>query len=395
MTDETVQSLALELNVGEDIAQSALERAGGELMKAREILLDLLPGFFIIKIKYIVSRADSDCGMILICVERDNPEYIISRALIETNIEWLDGINIHGSLGTLIMIFNENKLNPRTASAVQDARELVEKLKSMLMPSDFYEFFNYWKLPKADLIDENQPDDNNEENYNSESVLIENEDDAEYNFIITHDNFDVRDALTEMFRVILEEIFYKRIEVLDVDYEFMTSAQYDEAMENLGYKPPTRPKSTESEAGEEKEPFKLYLKGRMLIDPTGGTPVENLDIGHIVYCDILDRSEVAQSAAQMIGAYKRGLWLPVRGTISEIEKIEGERWRLRIKLASGIYIDTIAFSNLRIRQHGLTSLATARKVYNASPSINPTTLFAGILLVVAMIIIFITMRGGF
>jgi hypothetical protein len=399
MIEEIVQTLAQELHVSEDLVQSAVSQADGELEKAREILLSILPRYLVIKVKYIISRSDGECGLIYICIERNSPDFRLFRIIVDTSADWIDGIDVRGPVDRFYMVLSERSSHPRSVSSVHEAQKLQERLMRYLVPSAFARFFDSWNVPKPDFILEKTAGKEEAKSEEKPPEAAETPDES-----LEHPGGtagerkpgpradSLVDRLRGMFKFALEEITYKRIEELEVDYDFMTSAKYSEILERLGIKPPDKAKARTEAGSEEKETFRLFLKGRILIDPTGGTPVDELDLGDLVFCDILDRSEVAQSAAQMIGVYKRGLWMPVRGRIKEMKRLEGDRYRIRIKLATGIYIDTVAFQNLRVRQHALSGQGETLSSRSSQNSASPLTLMIGILLVAALIMAFLMMR---
>ena len=107
------------------------------------------------------------------------------------------------------------------------------------------------------------------------------------------------------------------------------------------------------------------LKGQFNIDPVNGTAVHSLRVGDSVYCEIIDRKDVSVSVGRLIGAYKQGLWLPIKGRILEVTEAVGDRRRFNLILARGIYIDVLSFSDILVRT---TELRPRERVREAQPN---------------------------
>ncbi len=362
------------INMSEELTESAAPQAGGESSDAGEAPDSMHPKYLYVKAKYIVSEFEGICGLIFLCLDKDGHGFSFIRTIAERNVEWINSINMSGSPETFYRIFNEQAKNPKQGSTLYEAKKITEGLTSQLKPSLFQEFFKIWQA------------------FGSESAgtIPQN---SSYSGTPEAGVDNIASALEETVRLSLEEVLLKRLEYFEADYNFLTSVHHDLMMTNLGLSTSEQADGSGKTGQVIEDTFKLYLKGNFLIDPAFGARVQDLEEGDFVYCEILDRSEVALSAARMIGAYKRGLWLPVRGRILEIEEKEDERCRFRLQLAKGVYLDTLSYINLRIRTEDYKSAAKRQlpEPETAAPT-NSLALLVGVVLVAMLVMAFILMR---
>jgi hypothetical protein len=363
MNRKSVDSLAQELRVSEDLAHMALSEAQGELEKARAILKDLLPRYLTVKVRYLAVKGDGGGGLIFLCMEKDSPEMLIFDTIVESDRAWVKSTRVHWSSDLFYRLFRDYFHENTTGSKVFDAQRLRQALSARISPAQLMPLFELWDQPKREII--------------PEARMVEEP---------THPG----SILHSLFAAALGDALVEKV-VVDLDYDFYSNQQFEVIRRSLGLIPP-KPKQAAPAAVEERERFKLFLKGQFVIDPVNGVAVSDLEIGDSAYCDILDRSEVSLSAARLIGAYKRGLWMPVRGRVVEINRAIGERRRIRLKLAPGIYLDVLSFDSLLVRVNELTPKERLMKAEEGPHEDGPLPLLIAVVLVAVLILALLILR---
>lgn len=347
MTEQTQNSIALlvqELNVSEDLARIAVNEADGVLEKARDILSDLLPKYIIIKARFLTVRSDSCGGLIFICVEKNARDFIFIKTIQDFDRDWLRGISVYYSPEIFDRFFIEYFQDQRRSIRRYDAQKLKDSLKDSINPTSFNFLFKYWNQSKQEIFNEKDP------RLPPEHPVS---------------------VLKTAFEFTLSNILVQDVEV-EVDYDFLTSSQFEAVRESLGVPSPDKDKSpsdTSNEKDSPQERFRLYLKGQFIIDPVDGVLLEEVQLNDVLYCEILDRSEVAVSAGRIIGAYRRGAWFPVRGTVVEIDDMTGERRKYRLKIAPGIYVDVLSFTGFRVRAKPYSTEETFQRIKETNQNI--------------------------
>ncbi len=370
MDQETVTNLAEELCVSKDLARVALVRAEGELEKARRILTGMLPRYLFVKVKFSIQQMDGDTGVIFLCVERGAKRFAILRTIVERDPECVQGINVYSAPEVFYRLVQEHVEGARQVSSIHDSNALREEILSRIGPARFQDLFATWDKPKS--------------NYDEVTEFEENE-------VGESGPRDIGAILNSMFLASLGDIFYKLIRI-ELDYDFCTIEQYKAVRGKHGTKPTSGQESVAGHTKDE-EQFRLYLRGRLAIDPTNGIEVDALEIGDIAYCEIVDRSEVAITAARLIGAYKQGLWRAVRGRIMEVDELENDRTRFRLALARGVFLDTIVFNDLNVRCTDYkVENRTEVSVEEEEPMTSPLPLLIGVVLVAVLVMMFLMMR---
>lgn len=160
---------------------------------------------------------------------------------------------------------------------------------------------------------------------------------------------DLKDALTKLLKPAIDNIYMESI-TLEISADFQNGFQYDNLMESFGQRgPEEKIKHAEKPPASKDEVFKVYLKGSVIIEPQRGVPVEDLQVGDTIICDIIDSQPVALQVGKMLGIYRRGVWFPAKGKIVELEDSLAGTKRITIRAGHGIYIITRALNSVRIR----------------------------------------------
>jgi hypothetical protein len=358
-----------ELNVSEDLARRAMNEAEGVLERARDILLELLPKYLFIKAKYLSHKTDGSGGLFFICLEKGSTEYIIVKALVYSDREWLREVTVHRLPEMFYQQFSDFIRDHRTSSHIYDSQKSKDDFVAAIHPADFAFMFNAWDRPKEDASPESP---------------------------LPADPSHPAAKLRSIFESYLSNKMLQRIEA-EVDYDFYTRTQFDAIREAVDLERAPREKPSIEEAQKEapEERFKIYFKGQFVIDPISGKPLEQVQVGDLIYCDLLDRNEMALAAARLIGAFKHGMWVPVRGVVVEIQDMMGERRKYRLKLAPGTYADVLSFVGFKVRTTPLTVQETVTKAreFSISPAFSPfLPLVIAVALVVVLVIALLMMR---
>ncbi len=362
-----------------------VEQADGEQSEAEVTPLDAGPIYLYIKVKFYVDASGADGGLIFICVEKGSDTFNFFRSIVEQAPAWVDGISVQNTPESFHNLFRNYFDSPKLGSMAYDAGRLDEALQRKIVPISFFSFFETEE--STEPVDELEGSDISvqpEESAESEPFAVETDDESE-----TGVQAGVLAAIHSMIGAALEDFYMKRIEPLEVNCVFYTQLQYDEMLENLGLKPRVKTEEEKIREEEAKEVFKLYLKGRFTIDPVTGTPVAQLNVGDLVFCEIADRSEVAQSAAHSIGAYKRGLWLPIRGVIIEITQTREDHVRVRLKIGPGMFLDALAFGSLRVRCKPMSIDSQIQEATSQVVAANPMSLMIGLVLIAGVVVVIV------
>jgi hypothetical protein len=170
----------------------------------------------------------------------------------------------------------------------------------------------------------------------------------EYGKISEHDS--LKQAVIELVKHAIDDLFMESVK-LDVAIDALNGFQYDNLKELFQDEPP----DTEEETEEGKKPskpfetFKVYMKGQFIIDPHAGVPVEELNVGDTIICDIIDDSPVACEVGKMLGVYRRGVWFPAKAKIVSIEDTLSGSQKITMRAGHGIYIIAVALNAVRIK----------------------------------------------
>jgi len=358
MDQDLVTSLVEELRVNEDLARIAVMESQGELRKAREILQGLLPRYLFIKARFAPKRSAGNGGLIFILVEKGATRFTIFRTIFESDRDWVSGVNVRSSPAVFHKVFEDYFRENVGGRRLFDSRQLKERLSAKLNPAGLQYLFDLWDCPKTEVIEDSNPLDS----YRKPG-----------------------DILHALLSAVLGEILVEKT-TLTVDYDFYTEAQLSGISEKLGLGPMVAAKASARAEKKQKAGLKVYLKGRFALDPVRGTPVHSLETNDSVYCEIMDRSDVAVSVARLIGAYKQGLWLPVKGRIIEISEAIGDRSRYRVMVAQGVYVDVLSFTDLLARTVDFSPKDRISRSSENSEEFNPLPLLIAVVLLALLII---------
>lgn len=370
MDQYSITSLAQELNVSKDLARLAMDEAEGMLEKARDILQGLIPKYVFVKAKYSSRKSDGRNGLLLLCTEKGAESFLFYKAMVASSRDWLQDIVISRPPELMDRILDGFFKEHKSASLEFESAKLGEDLAKVVGGSTLQFMFDGWDKPKPESS--GAPSKNMNNGSTTEKVI-------------------------EIFETALSEILLQRVAV-EVDYDFYTPSQFAPIAAALGIdlavqKSEETPRDAQEEKPKEVEDkFKLYLKGQFIIDPTGGTLVNDIKVGDFAYCDITDRGEVALAAGRLIGAYKKGLWLPIRGAVVEVLDMAGDRKQYRVQVAQAIFVDVLSFTGFRIRTNAMTARDVVLKAKDSSHGFGAMPLFIAIALVAALIILIIMMR---
>lgn len=332
MEDGNITSLANELDVSEEIALKAVNEADGEIDKARKIIREMMPRHLFIKVRFNAQRQEQ-AGLIFFLVEKGRPDFILFRAIAEKDVDWIKG---HSVMVPPLDFFNAIRryfTERSTGVNLFDSQQLRTAISNKFSAASVQYLFSLWDQPKTEI----QPDTPPDRAFQQVGTIL-------HNLITT----------------ILEDILIDRTDV-DLDYDFMSEKEFDEIAVGLGLQKESEENNDSGEESDSKEGLKVYLKGHFVIDPVYGKLVQELEIGDLVYAQINDNSEVGISIGRLIGAYRMGLWRPVRCKINEITKLTGERFKVSLKIARGIFIDVLSFEDILVRTNSLTKNPPSKK----------------------------------
>jgi hypothetical protein len=138
--------------------------------------------------------------------------------------------------------------------------------------------------------------------------------------------------------------------------------------------------------------LKVYLKGQFLIDPIEGVLVHELQLNDMVYFELTDRSDVAVTVGRLLGAYKKGLWLPVKGKIIEIQDATGGRKKFRLKAAKGVFIDVLSIGDVKIRTLNLSTRERIAKGQELKADTSMIPILIAVSLLAFLIVVLMMLR---
>lgn len=358
MDQDLVTSLVEELHVSEDLARIAVMESQGELEMAREILQGLLPKYLFIKAQFMTKRSDGNGGLIFILVEKGASRFRIFKTIFESDPEWVSKVNVRRSPAIINKIFEDYFGEHVSGRRAFDAQQLKDRLSSKLSPGGLQYLFDLWDCPKTEVIENSNPLDT----YHKPG-----------------------DILYMLISTILAEILVEKI-ALSIDYDFYTEAQFGPIREKLGLASKDSGSYSLNGAKKLREGLKVYLKGRFAIDAVNGTPVHALETYDSVYCEIMDRSDVSVAVARLIGAYKQGLWIPVKGKITEISEAIGDRKKYRVMITPGVYVDVLSFTDLLVRTADFGPRERVQRSSDGSEEFNPLPLLIAVVLLALLVI---------
>jgi len=321
--ESTVTDLANEFHVSEDLARMVMTESEGELQKVRDILQGMLPNYLVVKTRFISPKPSGGSGVVLIVIKRGERKFLLFRTIYSDDRNWAEDINVHQPVDAFLGLIRDYfKENP-SSSRIFDAEKLRKGLKPLQDVGALQYLFDLWDKPKVEVVEEVDP-------------MTEFQDPGT--------------VLTGFFQKTLDDALLDSVQVY-LDYDFYTETQFDTISQALGLKLKMKAGMSDVQAitSEDENGFKVYLRGQFVIDALNGVPVQDLEIGDKVYCEITDKTAVAVTVGKMVGAYKRGLWAPIRGTITDIQDTESERKMATVAVAKGVYVNVVSIEDIRIR----------------------------------------------
>ena len=137
----------------------------------------------------------------------------------------------------------------------------------------------------------------------------------------------LKDAVVQLIKPVIDDLFMESTR-LEVSTEFLNGFQYN----NLKQVPQEKAAEPEQEQPtKQAETFKIYLTGRLIIDPHRGVPVEDLEENDTIVI------------------YNKGVWFPAKGKIVSIEDGLMGAKKIIIRSGPGIYIITSALHSVRVK----------------------------------------------
>lgn len=319
--DKLVQSLASEFGITEDTANACFIAASWDEEAARRVASLNRVQHLLINLRFTGKNPLLHGGIVSILLAHGEPEPEHLLGITIDGTEYIEDISPH--------------FPP------------IDFIKAILYPPRRSRGHSTWLSLKQSLI----------LNMDSESVealfSIGGEKTSEVDENGTIQEYDpLKDAVSNLVKPVIDDLFLESIK-LEISAEFLNGFQHDNLKLLLKEKDPEdeglEETGTEKRQSRKPETFKVRLRGRLIIDPHKGVPVEDLEVGDTIICDIIDISSVAIEVAKMLGAYKRGIWFPIKGKIQSIDEgLSGTR-RITLLAGRGIYILTTALSSVRVK----------------------------------------------
>jgi hypothetical protein len=151
--------------------------------------------------------------------------------------------------------------------------------------------------------------------------------------------------------------------------------------------------SAEKKSIEEEMPVIVTVKGKGVIDISGGILARDLRKGDKIAVDITERSDIAENLARMLGINTEGYWLHTWGVVTDIRNLEDGRRRVIVEIARNIFVDCIFISEMLIKCRKRYPGGSRSEFIMESPSTVPgylmvagMALFFGLLMKIFMII---------
>ncbi len=366
MDQEMITSLAEELKVSKDLARMAINEAAGELTKAREILDALIPQYLCIKAQFHSQRSKGGSGLVFIIKKKNAHKFLIFRTIYEKNREWAKNFSVHRPPDVFLRIIKDYFEIHSGDMPLFDAQKLKDGLAPLQDAVTLQHLFELWDNPKTNDAD---TADTKQSLSNPGSIL------------------------KNLISSVLNEALVDTVN-LELDYDFYSDSQFNAIRENFGLLSDTPDEEKNEELTEEKEKdeIKVYLKGRFMLDPVNGIPVHELNIGDTVYIEILDRTQVAKIVGEVIGAYKSGYWLPIRGKISETDEAVGDSTKFRLHVGHGAYVNVISINDLKVRSFHLTFRERITKAQEDSSNTSMTPILVAVALLAFLIMVLLMLR---
>ncbi len=316
-----VESLTSDFGIPEEAAEACLVAAGWELEAAKKVANLSRVQHLLVSIRFLGRNPLPHGGLISILLARGatEPEHIIGLTI--DGYEYIEEISPHFPASDFI--------------------------KAILYPPKRNRGDSTWLSVKQSIILSLTPEAVEELFSNGGGETIAEVSDE--GTLLEHN--PLKDAISELIKHHLDELFMESIKI-EIAAEFLNGFQHDNLKLLLSDETVEK-----DEDPEEKKPkphlpdvaFKVQLRGRLIIDPHQGVPVEDLQVGDTIICDIIDISSIATEVGKMLGAYKRGIWFPINGRIISLKEGLSGTKRIILVAGRGIYIVTSALNSVRIK----------------------------------------------
>ncbi len=357
MEEGIVTTLVKEFNVKEDIVRLAVDEANGEIDGARKIILELMPRYLAIKARFISGRR-TNAGLIFILTEKGRSDFILFRVIFETDLEYISSIPLKlpsvDFFDEIRQYFNEHSAGFK----VYDSQKLRTGISKKLNGTALNYLFDLWDEPEVQIISENEPDTYNQ----------------------------VGPILKQLLEAIIGEIIVDRANV-ELSYEFISESDFQANSSRFGLETESVENKDSKEESTASPGLQVYLVGRFVIDPVEGSLVKEIEVGDKAYVEILDRSDVAVTVGRLIGAYKLGFWRPIRAMVVDIAPLTGERRKVRLKVAKGIYINVLSFNDILVRTKRTVRSETTLSEKAAPDILGIFPILIGLVVIVGIILL--------
>ncbi len=348
------------MKVSEALADLAVQQAGGELAKAREILAGLITKYLVIKAQFLTRRSEGIGGLIFVVMERNATEFAIFRTVAGVDRDWVGSVNVQASPVEFHKIIKDYFQQHTSGMHVFDAQKLKDGLSARLTVGELRNVFDIHDSPGGD-------------------------------------SGPVRAVIRSLVEAALGDALADRV-ALKVEHEFYPEVQFSLMREALGLVVPQKGTVAGEKAAEEtqKQALDVHVKGRFAIDPIDGKMVRELAPGEYVYCEIVDRTDTAVAVGRLVGAYNNGLWLPVGGLIEDVQDAAGQRMKFNVKIGSGAFVDVLSYKDLKVRVSTRVSVEDEPEEPEvqkaAKPEANMVPLIIAVSLVAFLILVLMLLR---
>ncbi len=312
------RTLEQEFGLTSATAEACLIAAGWDLAAAKRVAGMNKVGHLLVNVRFTGKNPIPHGGLISLLLSRDKPEPVFFVGLVLDGYEYVDEVSPHFPASDFIKaIIHPNKV-PRDENSwirLRDSillnidSDIINHLFS-LTPGKTTELTKSGKMTERDTL---------------------------------------KEALSNLLKPAIDNIYMESVK-LEISAEFINGFQYDNLMESASVVDTGEEDEDEHKhALSKEEEFKVYLKGAVIIEPQRGVPVEDLEIGDTIICDVIDPQPVALQVGKMLGIYRQGVWFPAKGKIVDLaDSLSGTK-KITIRAGHGIYIISRALNSVRIR----------------------------------------------
>lgn len=318
---ELVESLVSGFGIPKDTAEACLIATGWDIEAAKKVADLNRVQHLLINIRFLGKNPLPHGGLISILLSRGSrePEHIIGLTI--DGYEYIDEISPHFPPADFIKaILYPPRRNRGDSTWLSMKQSIVLNLTLEAVEGLFHT--------------------------GGGETLVEVGDDGT---LKEHD--PLKDAVRELLKHLIDELFMESVKI-EIAAEFLNGFQHDNLkllLRDETGETDEEPEEKESQSHLPDVGFKVQLRGRLIIDPHQGVLVEDLQVRDTIICDIIDISSIATEVGKMLGAYKRGVWFPIKGKIISIKDGLSGTKRINLIAGRGIYIVTSALSSVRVK----------------------------------------------